>query len=95
MHIDRISRGQFGNWCIQHICENADPIDRDRAINHIIRMAADYSMDQYASKIIEKMLKVGGPDFLDRYLERLCEVQLGRPRVPLIDGKLPSAPLQA
>jgi len=44
-------------------------------------------MDQYASKVIEKCLKIGGTDFLDRYLDRLCEVRSDRPRIPLIDSK--------
>jgi len=47
-------------------------------------------MDQYASKVIEKCLKIGGNDFLDRYLERVCEGRADRPRMPLIDSK--SAP---
>lgn len=44
-------------------------------------------MDQYASKVIEKCLKIGSSDFLDRYLERACEARPDRPRMPLIDSK--------
>ncbi|KAF2491852.1 ARM repeat-containing protein [Lophium mytilinum] len=83
--IDVISHGQFGNWCIQHICEYGAPADRNRAIDHILRFATEYSMDQYASKVIEKCLKIGGNEFLDRYLERVCEGRADRPRMPLID----------
>ncbi|KAF1961223.1 pumilio-family RNA binding repeat domain-containing protein [Byssothecium circinans] len=83
--IDVISHGQFGNWCIQHICEHGAPADRSRAIDHILRFATDYSVDQYASKVIEKCLKIGGNEFLDRYLERVCEARPDRPRMPLID----------
>ncbi|OCK91187.1 ARM repeat-containing protein, partial [Cenococcum geophilum 1.58] len=83
--IDVISHGQFGNWCIQHICEHGAPADRSRAIGHILRFATEYSMDQYASKVIEKCLKIGGNEFLDRYLERVCEGRPDRPRMPLID----------
>lgn len=61
--IDVIAHGQFGNWCIQHICEHGAPADRGRAIDHILRFATEYSMDQYASKVIEKCLKIGGNDF--------------------------------
>jgi len=43
-------------------------------------------MDQFASKVIEKCLKIGGPDFLERYLERVCEGRADRPRIPLIDS---------
>jgi len=44
-------------------------------------------MDQYASKVIEKCLKIGGGEFLDRYLDRVCEARPDRPRMPLIDSK--------
>ncbi|KAF2854975.1 ARM repeat-containing protein [Plenodomus tracheiphilus IPT5] len=83
--IDVIAHGQFGNWCIQHICEHGAPADRGRAVDHILRFATEYSMDQYASKVIEKCLKIGGGEFLDRYLERVCEARPDRPRMPLID----------
>ena len=43
-------------------------------------------MDQFASKVVEKCLKIGGTEFLDRYLERVCEGRSDRPRIPLIDS---------
>ena len=46
-------------------------------------------MDQFASKVVEKCLKIGGADFLERYLERVCEGRADRPRIPLIDSMLP------
>lgn len=83
--IDIIAKGQYGNWCIQHICENGAPHDRSRAIDHILSHAGEYSMDQFASKVIEKCLKTCGEDFLDTYLARVCTAEGGRPRVPLVD----------
>ncbi|RMZ10212.1 hypothetical protein D0862_03363 [Hortaea werneckii] len=83
--IDVVAHGQFGNWCIQHICEHGSIPDRTRAVDHILRFATEYSMDQFASKVVEKCLKVGGTDFLDRFLERVCEARPERPRMPLID----------
>jgi hypothetical protein len=44
-------------------------------------------MDQFASKVVEKCLKIGGPEFLESYLDRICEGRPGRPRIPLIDSK--------
>ncbi|KAL8659649.1 MAG: hypothetical protein Q9202_007031 [Teloschistes flavicans] len=84
-NIDIVAHGQFGNWCIQHICEHGAPQDRSRAIDHVLRYATEYSMDQFASKVVEKCLKIGGTDFLERYLERVCEGRQDRPRIPLID----------
>lgn len=83
--IDVLAHGQFGNWCIQHICEHGAPHDRSRAIEHILLRSVDYSMDQFASKIVEKCLKIGGSEFLDRYLSRVCTGRTDRPRMPLID----------
>ncbi len=49
-------------------------------------------MDQFASKVVEKCLKIGGADFLERYLERVCEGRADRPRIPLIDSESPTKP---
>ncbi|KAL5630461.1 hypothetical protein BROUX41_000333 [Berkeleyomyces rouxiae] len=84
-NIDIVAHGQFGNWCIQHICEHGSETDKSRAIDHVIRCAAEYSTDQFASKVVEKCLKIGGPDFISRYLDRVCEGRPDRPRIPLID----------
>ncbi|KAK2749211.1 hypothetical protein FQN57_006826 [Myotisia sp. PD_48] len=83
--IDLLAHGQFGNWCIQHICEHGAPPDKSRAIEHILLWTTDYSMDQFASKVVEKCLKIGGSEFLDRYLQRVCTGRPDRPRMPLID----------
>ncbi|EEP79227.1 conserved hypothetical protein [Uncinocarpus reesii 1704] len=83
--IDLLAHGQFGNWCIQHICEHGAPHDKSRAIEHILLWATDYSMDQFASKVVEKCLKIGGSEFLDHYLARVCTGRPDRPRMPLID----------
>lgn len=87
--IDVVAHGQFGNWCIQHICEHGSTPDRTRATDHVLRFATEYSMDQYASKVVEKCLKIGGANFLDRYLDRVCEARVDRPRMPLIDSTYP------
>ncbi|KAK9441927.1 Pumilio-family RNA binding repeat protein [Metarhizium brunneum] len=84
-NIDIVAHGQFGNWCIQHICEHGAPPDRGRAVDHVIRYAAEYSTDQFASKVVEKCLKIGNSEFLGRYLDRVCEGRLDRTRIPLID----------
>lgn len=83
--IDEISRGQFGNWCVQHICEHGAPRDRNWAIDHILRNAQEYSTDQYGSKVVEKCLKIGGDEFMTRYLDRVCEARTDRPRQAIID----------
>ncbi|KAK8235205.1 pumilio-family RNA binding repeat protein [Phyllosticta capitalensis] len=83
--MDLIAHGQFGNWCIQHICEHGAAPDRERAVDYILLNAVRFSMDQYASKVVEKCLKIGGAEFLDSYLAIVCEGRPDRPRIPLID----------
>lgn len=84
-NIDLIAHGQFGNWCIQHLCEHAEPKDKRRVIDHILANAYSYSIDQYASKVVEKCLKISGLEFLDRYLTVITTPHPDRPRIPLID----------
>ena len=69
--------------------EHGAPADRSRAIDVVIHNAPEYSMDQYASKVVEKCLKIGGAEFLERYLDRVCEGRVDRPRIPLIDSRSP------
>jgi hypothetical protein len=92
--IDIVIHGQFGNWCVQHICEHGAPQDRERAIDFIIFRAAEYSMDQYASKAVEKCLKIGGPEFLGRYLDRICEPDKERPRLAIVDSMIVESPIR-
>lgn len=84
-NIDLIAHGQFGNWCIQHLCEHSAPPDKRRVIDHILVNAYSYSIDQYASKVVEKCLKIRGLDFLERYLNVITTAHPDRPRIPLID----------
>ncbi|KPI37940.1 Meiotic coiled-coil protein 2 [Cyphellophora attinorum] len=84
-NIDLIAHGQFGNWCIQHLCEHGSPPDKRRVIDHILTNSYNYSIDQFASKVVEKCLKISGMDFLDRYLGVITTARPDRPRIPLID----------
>ena len=52
-------------------------------------------MDQFASKVVEKCLKIGGAEFLERYLDRVCEGRPDRPRIPLIDSESRPTPIKA
>ena len=86
-NMDLIAHGQFGNWCIQHLCEHGSPPDKRRVIDHILDNAYQFSIDQFASKVVEKCLKIGGVDFLERYLGVITTPLPDRPRIPLIDSK--------
>ena len=84
-NVDKIARGQWGNWVIQHIIEHGRPDDRLRTLDVILTHSAAYSTDQFASKVIEKALKCCGPEILQSYIAKIVEKEPGRPRVALID----------
>jgi hypothetical protein len=84
-NIDAITLGQYGNWCIQHIAEHGAAQDKDYVMNYVLQRAVDWSFDQYASKVIEKALKVGQEPFIQRFLDIICVPEPGRSRVPLVD----------
>ncbi|KAK3366346.1 hypothetical protein B0H63DRAFT_453463 [Podospora didyma] len=50
---------------------------RSRAIDHVIRYAAEYNMDQFASKVVEKCLKIYQP--CQRPTRELAKRKLRRP----------------
>jgi hypothetical protein len=81
-----IAKGQWGNWVIQHVLEQAEKgSDRDRAFNTVLDEAVQLSTDQFASKVVEKALRIGGPAFLTRFVDRVSVGRKDRPRIPLID----------
>ncbi|PVH75549.1 ARM repeat-containing protein, partial [Cadophora sp. DSE1049] len=85
VNIDIVSHGQFGSWCIEHICEHGTVADRRRAIDHIIRHAVEYSTDRFASKVVRHCLVIGGAEFLNRYVDTVCQNHSAGFRIPLID----------
>jgi Pumilio-family RNA binding repeat len=84
-NVDTIARGQWGNWVIQHIVEHGLPEDRKRALEIVLAHSGPYSMDQFASKVIEKALKCCGPEIFHTYIAKIVEKEPGRPRVALVD----------
>ena len=64
-----IAKGQWGNWVVQHILEQAEKkSDREMAFDAVIEEAVQLSMDQFASKVVEKTLRIGGPQFIAKLL---------------------------
>lgn len=82
--IDHIIRGQWGNWVIQHMIECAAEPYREQVISIIIEKSHIFSTDQYASKVVEKLLKMGNKNIIQRFLNKVTQKN-GRPRIPLID----------
>lgn len=82
-----IAKGQWGNWVIQHILEQAERSqDREAAFDIVLKEAVQLSMDQFASKVVEKALRIGGDQFLFKFVKRISNNDsVKRPRMALID----------
>ncbi|KAJ3013500.1 hypothetical protein HKX48_005723 [Thoreauomyces humboldtii] len=53
-----VARGQWGNWVIQHILEHGSPADRNYVMKQLVHNFYPMAVDQYASKVVEKGLKL-------------------------------------
>lgn len=84
-NIDSIIKGQWGNWVIQHMVEYAAEPYREEVVSLVIENSAVYSVDQFASKAVEKLLKMGETRVIQKFLDKVCEPS-DRPRIPLIDS---------
>ncbi|KAF7725299.1 hypothetical protein EC973_000309 [Apophysomyces ossiformis] len=82
-----IAKGQWGNWVIQHILEQAeDNTDRRRAFQTVLDECVQLSTDQFASKVVEKALRVGGPVFLTQFVDHITSPnRVCRSRIALVD----------
>ncbi|EPX71857.1 RNA-binding protein Mcp2 [Schizosaccharomyces octosporus yFS286] len=85
LHLDLIVRGQWGNWVIQHMVENSQGEALRRVVGALLLRATEYSVDQYASKVMEKAIKFGPRDFISLYLKQITNARMDRTRQPLID----------
>jgi hypothetical protein len=60
--------------------------DREAAFDIVLKEAVQLSMDQFASKVVEKALRIGGDLFLGKFVKRISHNDsLKRPRMALID----------
>lgn len=82
-----IAKGQWGNWVIQHILEHAEKnSDRERAFQIVIEEGVQLSTDQFASKAVEKALRIGGEQFMTKFIKKISTNHThNRPRAALID----------
>jgi hypothetical protein len=86
-NLDTIIRGQWGNWVIQHMVEHASDPFRALVVGKIIQSAPTYGVDQFASKAVEKLLKMGDVKIIQMFLDRVYQRDPQRPRIPLIDSE--------
>jgi hypothetical protein len=85
-NLDTVIRGQWGNWVIQHMVEHAGHPYRQIVVERVINCAPTYSLDQFASKAVEKMLKMGDKAIIQAFLNKVVERDPSNPRLPLVSS---------
>ncbi|KAI9091541.1 armadillo-type protein [Phlyctochytrium arcticum] len=78
-----VARGQWGNWVIQHILEHGAPVDKNYVMKVLVRHFYPMAIDQYASKVVEKGLKLAPKREMYDMIETVLapSVRDGRPAI--------------
>ncbi|KNC97720.1 uncharacterized protein SPPG_07182 [Spizellomyces punctatus DAOM BR117] len=78
-----VARGQWGNWVIQHILEHGAPVDKNYVMKVLIQNFYPMAIDQYASKVVEKGLKLAPKREMYEMIETVLtpSVRDGRPAI--------------
>lgn len=84
---DDVIQNQFGYYVIQHILRNGPMPYRTRTIDLILAKASDYSIDMYASKVVESMVKLNDVKITDAYVNKVLTKDEVRQCVPMVDSK--------
>ncbi|KAJ1336780.1 hypothetical protein BSLG_006883 [Batrachochytrium salamandrivorans] len=79
-----LAKGQWGNWVIQHIIENGSPEQRSHVLEVVSQNVFELSTDQFASKVVEKCIKLASKNEAHFLIEKIIEPQpndQGRPHL--------------
>lgn len=66
-----ISCGQWGNWVIQHLLVNGTKAHQDTIMAVVLENAYTMSIDQYASKVVEKCVKLSAKEQIAKFISIL------------------------
>ncbi|CEH15149.1 Translational repressor Pumilio/PUF3 and related RNA-binding proteins (Puf superfamily) [Ceraceosorus bombacis] len=64
---------QWGVWVVQHILEHGEAQDRRTAFNKLLEEAVHLTLSQYGQKAIMTALKCHDADFINAYLDIICD----------------------
>ncbi|KAJ3275236.1 hypothetical protein HDV01_000963 [Terramyces sp. JEL0728] len=70
--------GQWGNWVIQHILEHGLSSEQNHIISVVLENVFEMSIDQYASKVVEKCVKIASKRDLQQFVEEIIKVEPDR-----------------
>ncbi|KAJ3322555.1 hypothetical protein HDV06_002932 [Boothiomyces sp. JEL0866] len=73
-----IAKGQWGNWVIQHILEHGLSSEQNHIISVVLENVFEMSIDQYASKVVEKCVKIASKRDLQQFVEEIIKVESDR-----------------
>ena len=70
--------GQWGNWVIQHLLEHASQSEQLKIIQIVFENSFSMSVDQYASKVVEKCVKIAPKKDLYRFIDQIIAIEADR-----------------
>ena len=77
----RLTQDPFGNYVVQYVLELGHPEAMAAIINHLFGHFADLAQQKFSSNVVEKCLKLGGPQLAD-LRERIIRELLNSPALP-------------
>ncbi|KAG8793438.1 hypothetical protein FRC12_002734 [Ceratobasidium sp. 428] len=89
--IGTLAIDQWGSWVVQHLLENGTENDRAEAVDALVEHISPLSADPQGIKAIEKAIKSGGPQAVDKIVRRLSEPAKTARRPLVVDLALGSA----
>ncbi|KAI8618561.1 armadillo-type protein [Chytriomyces sp. MP71] len=83
-HAADIAKGQWGNWVIQHLLDRGYQPDKAHILHVVSHHIHSLSVDQFASKVVEKALKTCPKKDLYSIVDRVVNGSLGETGNPAI-----------
>ncbi|KAJ7595415.1 ARM repeat-containing protein [Mycena floridula] len=80
-----VAKNQWGSYCIQHILEHGSDNHRQLTLDHLLSGLLEYATNEQGSKSVNKAMKEGGKDVLDRMVKKMCEPAKGARRAMIVD----------
>jgi hypothetical protein len=66
--------GQWGNWVIQHLLENGTAHEQNFIMETVLKDPYGLSIDQFASKVVEKSIKIASKRNLQLFIDELTRI---------------------
>ncbi|KAI8925267.1 armadillo-type protein [Entophlyctis helioformis] len=87
-HTVDIAKGQWGNWVIQHLLEHGSLHQRAHIIEIVTHNVFPLSIDQYASKVVEKCIRVASKPELHLLIDYILSLQPSEQGRPYLLGMM-------